>query len=161
MNVYEDEVELPNGLKTSYIHFGKHHDASQVIAVRDDGKILLQREYSYPPNEWLYQFPGGMVDAGETHEDAAHRELAEEANTGGTIEFIGKFYADNRRKPDQFYVYVARELTDNPGQLDPEEDIESYWFTESEIDQLVRTGKLINYSVLSAWALYKAWRHAE
>lgn len=156
LTVYEDRVVLPTGATTSYIHFGTHHDAATVIVRTEEGKILLQREYSYPPNDWLYQFPGGGITQNEKPHEGAQRELAEEAKLSGTLTQLGWFYPDNRRKGDKFFVYLATDLREAEGQLDPEEDIESYWFTEDEIDHMIHRGDITNYSALAAWALYKA-----
>ena len=156
LTVYEDEVLLPDGHKTHYIHFSGTAGSATIIAQNSQGKILLQREYSYPPNEWLYQFPGGKVEDGEDPSLAIVRELAEEAGMGGEVTQIGWFYTDNRRKSDKFYVFVATNLVLANGTKDPEEDIEDYWVTEAEIDEMVRNGTLVNYSALAAWALYKA-----
>jgi ADP-ribose pyrophosphatase len=155
LSVFEDEVVLPNGLKTTYLHFGPAKHAAQVIAIRLDGKILVQKEYSYPVNEWLYQFPGGQIEEKETILEGANRELAEEANITGKLRQIGWFYIDNRRKKGKFYVFVAKDITDSSGKADDEEVFIDYWFLPGEIDKLIRDGKLVNYSALSAWAIYK------
>lgn len=156
LTIYEDDVELPSGYRTQYI-WTTGGDAVTAIAVNKQGQILVQREYSYPPNEWLYQFPGGKIEKGESPIDACRRELQEEADIHATdIVQLGWFYPDNRRRPDKFYVTHATDLHNAPGKADIEEDIESYWMSEAEIDELIRTGKFTNYSALAAWSLYKA-----
>jgi len=91
ITIHEDDVELPNGNKTTYVHFGEAHDAAMVIAIDSDGKILLEKEYSYPPDEILLQLPGGGIHKNETPAQAAGRELAEEANLGGNLKYEGWF----------------------------------------------------------------------
>lgn len=156
MSVYEDEVELPGGHRTSYIHIEHAADSSAVIARNKDGKILVQREYSYPPNEWLYQFPGGKIEHNETPKQAAHRELAEEAGLQGKLTKLGWYYLDNRRQSNKQYVYLAQELSDATAEADAEEDIESYWFSEAEINQMISLGTFVNSTALAAWAFYTA-----
>lgn len=156
LTVYEDTVKLPSGHNTEYLHFGFTTDAAQVITVNGDGKILVQKEYSYPINDWLYQFPGGAINKNEKPGVGALRELSEEANLSGDLTKLGWFYVDNRRKSDKFYVFLAKNLTEAVGKKDVEEEFEYRWFNESEIDKMIRDGKIINYSMLSGWALYKA-----
>lgn len=156
LNVYEDEVRLPSGHKTTYIHFGKSPDAACVIAVDSKGKILLQQEYSYPPNDWLYQLPGGALDSNETPLEGASRELAEEASLAGKLEELGWMYADNRRKNSRFYVFLATDLHKTKGIKDVEEEFEYSWHTEAEIDSMIKNGQVVNYSLLAGWAFYKA-----
>lgn len=155
LTVFEDDVELPNGHKTKYLRFAEAPDAACILAINDEGKILVQKEYSYPVDEWLYQMPGGAIDKGETPEQGAARELAEEAGLAGTLTPIGWFYIDNRRKDTKFYVYVAHDLTSCETNHDLEEAFEDHWFSEAEIDQMIRDGEINTYSFLAAWALYK------
>lgn len=160
LTVVEDVVELPSNHRTTYIHFGKSNHAAQVIALSEEGKILVQREYSYPPNRWLYQFPGGAVETGESPKAGALRELAEEAGLTGSLHKIGWFYMDNRRRSSKLYVFTAQHLEVAIAKKDIEEDFESYWCTEEQIDAMISRGEIINYSMLAAWALYKASKSA-
>lgn len=153
-SVYEDLVELPNGKQTTYLHFGDASDSATIIAIRHDGHILIQKEYSYPPDEWLFQFPGGAVDGDETPQKGALRELAEEASLGGALKQIGWFYTDNRRKSARMYVFVATDLVAATGIKDPEEVFEDYWFTKEQIGQMISKNDINNYATLAAWALF-------
>jgi ADP-ribose pyrophosphatase len=156
LNVYEDKVLLPGGEETTYIHFGHHHDAAMVIAQRHDGKILIQKEYSYPMNEWLFQFPGGAIEKGETREQGALREMAEEASITGALKELGWFYLDNRRRQDKMYVFFATDLNPAEAKKDLEEEFETFWFTPDEINKLIQRGSITNYSALAAWSLYRS-----
>ena len=127
-----------------------------IIPMRSDGKILLQREYSYPPNCWLYQFPGGAVEKNETPKQAAIRELAEEAKLQGSIKELGFYYTDNRRSGGKMYVFMATETKSATAQEDIEEDIESYWFSEAQINEMIKEGEIVNASALAGWALYRS-----
>ncbi|MCA9346789.1 NUDIX hydrolase [Candidatus Saccharibacteria bacterium] len=154
-NVFIDEVELPDGSKSDYLHFGKMNDTAMVIAVDNDGKILIQKEYSYPPNEILYQFPGGMLNDGESPEQGALREFGEETGLTGDIKQIGWMYLENRRKSQKMYFFVANNLSavDN-FQKDPQEFFEEFWLTKQEIEKLIKNNKVRNYTALAGWAFY-------
>lgn len=71
----------------------------------DPDKIVLIRQYRYPVNRWLYELPAGLIDEGETAEQAAAREMKEETGlcfepyTGGDAAF---------RRP----VYLGAGMTD-------------------------------------------------
>ena len=156
LTVYEDVVELPNGKKTTYVHFGEARDAVTAIAIRQDGKILVQKEFSYPSGEWLYQFPGGGLEERESPLAGIKRELAEEASLSGDYKQIGWFYPDNRRKRDKMYVFVVTKLKELLAEKDQEEDFINYWLDPSEISKLISRGEIVNYSTLSAWAIYSS-----
>ncbi len=55
--------------------------AVSVALVRGDRVLLVERGRA--PSQGLYAFPGGKVEPGETLEEAARRELAEETTLGG------------------------------------------------------------------------------
>ncbi len=156
LKVLEDEVELPNGHKTKYLKFDSTGNAVTIIAINKEGKILLQKEYSYPPNEDLYQFPGGSVPHGEELSEGANRELMEEADLkANNLVELGSYYMNNRKSNSKMYVYVGSDLQNESLPADLEEDITSYWFSENEIDELIKRGEIKNYTVLAAWSLYK------
>ena len=154
LELWEDEVELPSGHKTSYLHYGENHHSAMIIAINNEGKFLVQKEYSYPTDEWLYQFPGGGVNDGEDPVVGAARELAEEAKLSGKLSPIGWFYRDNRRTGGKMYVYLATELTETSAKEDIEESFETYWFTKKEVEALIKDGEFVNYAGLAGWALY-------
>ena len=156
INIYEDDVILPNGIETKYLHFGKAHHATLIIAINEDGKFLVQKEYSYPTDRWLYQFPGGAVEKGEKPIEGAMRELAEEGGYEGDLELVDSYFVGHRRSASRIYVYIARNLKPKEATKDPEEEFESYWFSEDEVDKLIGAGETPNGSLLSGWALYKA-----
>ncbi|HWZ65873.1 MAG TPA: NUDIX hydrolase [Patescibacteria group bacterium] len=156
ISLIEDQVELPNGHKTSYLHFGGTGSGVTIIAINADNKILVEEEYSYPPNKWIYQFPGGGVPETEDIAEGANRELMEECNLrGGKLTHIGKFLYDNRRSAAHVHIFVARDLQPKSLDGDLEEDIKINWFTEAEIDGLIATGEIENVMTLAAWTLYK------
>ena len=75
----------------------KYRGRAQCLAIRN-GKILMVK-HSIGDDEW-YSCPGGGIEAGETPEEAAVRELLEECNVTGTIikktsEYVDPFDNDN------------------------------------------------------------------
>lgn len=63
---------------------------------------------------------------------------------------------DNRRSTEVMHVLLATDLTHAPLPPDAEEDIESVWHTEAEIDALVREGGIVHAHALASWCLYRA-----
>jgi 8-oxo-dGTP pyrophosphatase MutT (NUDIX family) len=157
LSLIEDEIILPNGIKTKYLKYKDDGGcAVTIIAKRDDGKILLQTEYNYLSNKELFQFPGGGVPAGERPEIGANRELMEEAKLrGGCLELLGSYIINNRRSTAREFIYLATKLEEKSLEGDPEEDIKSFWFSEEEIAFKIKNKEIINIHVLAAWCLYK------
>lgn len=154
LKVYEDIVELPDGQQTDYIYFGGR-DSVTIIAKSAEDKILLQKEYSYPLNKKLFQFPGGGMENGETPTETATRELAEEGHLNGSLEHIGSFYVNNRRTSQMMHVFQATNLKKSFAEKDTEEEFQNFWLTVDEINELITNHEIQNYSTLAAWALYQ------
>lgn len=53
-------------------------DAVCIVPLLPDGSVLLEREFRYPLNSWCISLPAGLIDTGESMEEAVARELAEE-----------------------------------------------------------------------------------
>lgn len=158
ITIVEDTVELPNGHITTYVREAPSITQSvAVMAFNSSGKLLVQREYSYPPHAIMYQLPGGSVLTGETIEEAASRELSEESGyEAAVVTRIGVMYVNNRRSDAQQYVVICTDIHERKLLEDDEEFIESMWLSMDEVQTLVRRGKIENINMLAALALYRA-----
>lgn len=152
MQLVEDEVELPSGKKIQYLRQEYSGRGGVIVICRKGDKILVQREYSYPVDEILWQFPGGKIEADETPEQAATRELAEESGIKAeNAKCIGWFYPDNRRTNARLFVVECDYVTDDEkARPDDTEFIESEWIENGQISQMIRRGEVRNYAMLAA-----------
>ena len=48
------------------------------VVRKEPDKIVMIRQYRYPVNAWIYELPAGLIDEGETAQQAAVREMREE-----------------------------------------------------------------------------------
>ena len=158
LTLIEDTVVLPDQTITKYLKFKRTGHVATVIGVREDGFIPLQREYSHPPGEVLYQFPAGSVPNEEDIAEGANREFMEECGLRGDLELIGNYYSENHRTDSKTYVFVATNLHEAALPADAEEFIEYDWYSEAMIDEMMVAGKLRNAYVIATWAVFKSWR---
>ena len=150
-----DEILLPNGNKINYLIYEDLGDVVMIVCERD-GKVLLQKEYTWPSDAMLFHLPGGVINKGEKPEIAANRELMEEAGyRAKNLQHLGKFLVHNRRSKAYTYVFLATDLVEESIDADQEEYIEPYWFTEVEVDGLIKKGEIVNHYLLSSWNFYK------
>ena len=141
MILAEDEVELPDGKRSLYLRQVYQGKGGVIIICQNGGKVLIQREYSYPVDDILYQFPGGKIEEGETPEQAAQRELAEESNISvEDFQQIGTFRDNYSLQPDET------------------EFISSDWLEINKLEQMISDGRIVNYAMLAAWVLFKLRR---
>ena len=77
LHAFRDIVRLPDGREASR-EYVRHPGAVMIIAQLDDGRLVLERQYRYPVQSVMIEFPAGKLDAGEAPLDCAKRELLEE-----------------------------------------------------------------------------------
>lgn len=158
MRVVEDTVILPNGEETTYLRNAPAvAHVVAVIALNENQELLLQKEYSYPPDEIMWQLPGGGMHENEEIAAAALRELSEEAGlTAQNHVIIGHFYCDNRRSDSKQYVVVCTGLSPRQLEADPEEFIENIWVPIADLPAMIAAGEFVNVNLLAAVNL---WLH--
>lgn len=162
LTLTEDVVLLPTHKKIKYLRILETVKASVTILCIKDNCILLQREYSYPCDKILYQFPGGAVEDSESPIEAARREALEESGLlVKKLQDIGWYYTNNRRSDHKMYVYVAYEtiLAPKNSTGDDEEKITSQWVPIEKIPDMIKNDEIVNYSILAAWSLFKSKCH--
>ena len=113
-----DKVELENG-GTSMREIVHHHGGACVLAVTDDDKVYLVRQYRYALEEELWELPAGKLEAGEDPFEAAKRELSEECGvTADEFVDLGVLYPTVGYDSEKIYMYAARGLHAVPQHLD-------------------------------------------
>jgi ADP-ribose pyrophosphatase len=81
-----DEVEEPGAVRAQR-EVTRHRGSVGVLAITEEDRVLLIRQYRYPVDAMVWEIPAGRLDAGEAPEHAARRELEEETGfSPGTIE---------------------------------------------------------------------------
>lgn len=121
LHVREDEVRLPDG-KTAVREWMDHRGAAVIVAFDEEDRLLLVRQYRYPLQGELLELPAGKLDPGETPEQGAARELAEETGyAAGRLTLLGRLAPAAAYTSEVLYVYLAEELTLCGQHLDEDE----------------------------------------
>ena len=117
-------------------------NAVVMILMDESGElILVNREYRMAMAQWIYNFPAGLIDPGESPEESARRELREE--TGLRIVRIddvldNSYSAVGFSNERNVCVFGIAEGEFRKSTSDAEE-ITPGWYTKEEIKQLLRT----------------------
>lgn len=158
ITLLEDDIELPNGNATQYLKFQTKGDGADAVAINREGKILLVKEYNHPPQKEMWQFPGGFIDKGETPEQAVVRELMEEGGfKANTLRKIGYQHIYRRRIEEVSHCFIATDLEEvETNREESEFGMQAHWFSEAEIDEMVRKSEITASDALAIWAMYKA-----
>lgn len=123
---------------------GKMADAVVIIATDETGeKILIDKEFRLAPGEWVYNFPAGLIDPGETPQESAKRELREE--TGLELyeidDFIGTSYSAVGFSNETNVCVVGKARGEFHKSTSTLEEIEAGWYTKAEVRGLLKKAK--------------------
>lgn len=113
-------------------------DAVIVLAITNENKILFVKEYRELIEKEELELPAGIIEEGETPEEAAIRELEEETGyRAHNVEFLRKIYSSCGITNEALYVYYARNLEKTKQNLDFDEFIEVEEKTIEEAKELL------------------------
>ena len=105
----------------------------------DKTKVLVQKEFRLACNKWIYNFPAGLIDKGETPEEAAKRELKEE--TGVDLikidAVLSTSFASQGTSDEQMVIVICRCDGVIHNSEDADEEIEAMWLTKEEVKKLI------------------------
>lgn len=106
-SVRQDEIITPDG-KPGVYNVVQHPGAVWIIPVTADGKVALIRSYRYTVNDWCFEIPAGGIKPGQSLEEAARAELAEEiGGKAATLDYFGRFYTMNGIGDEVAYIFLA------------------------------------------------------
>lgn len=120
-----------------------HRKADAVVLILHNeakDKILLNKEFRMAVGQWVYNFPAGLIDEGETPEMAAKRELWEE--TGLSLdhieEILGESYSAVGFSNEKNLCVVGTASGTFQPSTSTVEEIVAGWYTKEEVQRLLQ-----------------------
>ncbi len=154
IGLYKDTVEINgNVAEWDYIH---HDGAAAVVAVDEEGKLLMVRQYRNALDRFTLELPAGKLDdPTESTLECAKRELEEETGyKGKRFEYlltINTMVAFSNEKVD---VYLARDLEKSVQNLDADEDIHVEHWRLEDLKALIYEGKMTDSKTIAGIMTY-------
>ncbi|KIN31971.1 ADP-ribose pyrophosphatase [Bacillus subtilis] len=153
IDLYVEDVELPNG-KASKREIVKHPGAVAVLAVTDEGKIIMVKQFRKPLERTIVEIPAGKLEKGEEPEYTALRELEEETGyTAKKLTKITAFYTSPGFADEIVHVFLAEELSvlEEKRELDEDEFVEVMEVTLEDALKLIESREV--YDAKTAYAI--------
>ncbi len=154
--VTEHDVVLPSGVAAT-LDVIEHPGASAMVALDDEGRVLLLRQYRYAVGQELWEIPAGTLDDKEEPLVCAKRELIEEAGVkANSWTSMGHVVTVPGFCDERIFLFLAEGL--EPAQAAPDEDEVIYEvkaFAWSAVFKMTRDGQLSDAKSLAAlWRAY-------
>ncbi len=139
---------LPNGATyTPTTMDFEGREAVAILALTPDNEVVVVRQFRPGPEKIMDEIPGGIVDAGETKEAAAERELLEETGyKSGRMLFLGTAYYDAYTNTKR-HCFLATDCVKTKSQAKGavDEIIELRLVSIDEIMSITRKGQMTDF----------------
>ncbi|MGW5990777.1 NUDIX domain-containing protein [Streptomyces anulatus] len=144
------DVEPP-GVERFEHHVVRLHHVAITAVVDDQNRVLMLWRYRFVPQQWGWELPGGIVDAGEDPAATAARETEEETGwRPAKVEHVVTYQPMIGMVDSPHEIFVARGATHVGEPTDAEEAGHVAWVPLDEIPGLMSEGKLMGSGTIVA-----------
>ena len=158
LDVRCDQVRLPSGAlaQREYI---RHPGAGMIVPMLDDGSVVVERQFRYPMNRVMTEFPAGKLDAGEPPLSCAVRELREETGyRANHWAYAGVLHNAIAYSNEGIEVWFARGLQAGVRHLDDGEFLDVTTSTLEVLEEQACSGELTDAKTLIGLLWLRQWR---
>ena len=158
LKVQRDRVRLPDGSEATREYI-LHPGAAAIVALFDDGHILLERQYRYAQRREFIELPAGKLEPNEPHLETAKRELLEETGyTAAQWTHLGVLHTAIAYTDEAIELYLARNLTLGKASPDAGEFLETLIVPFDEAIAMVRDGRITDVKTVAGLLWVNTWR---
>ncbi len=149
INLDLDTVRFPDG-STGELEMVRHPGASLVLPflsdpAAEDPQILLIRQYRYAAEGFVIECPAGRLEAGESPEACARRELLEEAGcTAERLDHVYTFYTTPGFTDERIHAFMASGLSRGTARPEADEFVENLVMPLSRALEMVRDSEIVD-----------------
>jgi ADP-ribose pyrophosphatase len=149
------EIQLPNGVTGEWDYIN-HPGGALAVPITPEGKLVLVKQYRFPTQGRVLEFPAGTLEVDETPATTIKREIEEETGyRAHKWQDLGEFFLAPGYCDEIIYVFLAQELeklTVQPAG-DDDEDIEIVLMTPAEFEAAIYAGEPIDAKSIAAYFL--------
>jgi ADP-ribose pyrophosphatase len=157
IDYYQDTMQIPNGNVAKW-DLIDHKGAAAVVAVREDGKLLMVRQYRNALERETLELPaGGLNGREEPTIKAAARELEEETGyVSSDLELLTSIYTTVAFCNEKIDIYLAVNLKPGTQHLDEDEFLNVEAWSVGELKQMIFDGKIQDSKTICGVLTYAA-----
>ena len=155
VDFYEDTMQLPDG-NIAYWDLISHKGATAIVAVKDDGKLFMVRQFRNPLDRMTLELPAGALNSREEEPEAcALRELEEETGyKAGKIEHLVDIFTTVAFCDEKIYMYVATDLIPSKQNLDEDEFLNVEVHDIDSLMQMIYDGEIQDSKTITGLLTY-------
>jgi len=149
LEVHRDRVRLPDGAE-SVREWIRHPGAVAIVALFDDGRVLLERQFRYPLRRAFIEIPAGKLEPGEDPLETGKRELLEE--TGYVAQDwrrLGVIHNAIGYSDEAIEIWLARGLDKREQSLAEGEFLEVFALPLAEAKAMARDGRITDVKTIT------------
>ena len=141
LNLRRDKVTVMEG--TSYREIVEHNGGAVIAAVKNDGHMIMVKQFRKPAERVMLEVPAGKIDPGEDALTAACRELKEETGyTAGHVEKLTQMYPSVGYSQEILHLFLCTQLEAGETDFDENEAIDIEEYDIDELAAMVMNGQI-------------------
>ena len=133
------------------------HPGSVVIIPKiTRNKFIIIRQFRFASRDWLWEFPAGGLEKGESVKCAAVRELMEEVGyRPKKLRKLLHFYPSPGVSSERMHLFLAEDLVPDKAVGDEDEEIQSRIVSSKEIEKMIRGGEIVDAKTVAGYFFLK------
>lgn len=142
INLRLDSVVLENG-NTALREVVEHPGAVGIVALKDNGDIVMVKQYRKAADQMLLELPAGKLEQGEDPADCAARELTEETGyIAANLRYLVSFYTSPGFSNEVMHMFLATGLSQGENDPDDDEMVETVEISRDRAVDMILKGEI-------------------
>ncbi|SES91674.1 NUDIX hydrolase [[Clostridium] polysaccharolyticum] len=155
IDVYQDDILTPAGDTVTY-DIVEHKGASSMVALDENGKVLMVRQYRTAIQKESLELPAGGINPGEDTKTCAMRELEEETGYRPLeAHHLLDVYTSVGFCNEKIYIYYTDSLVSSRQNLDEDEFVHVERYAIEELVKMIEQGKIEDSKTVAGILAYK------